>query len=187
MAQTPIDGKKVLKSIILPGWGQNKLGFEKSANKYFKREGLLLLSYFSNKSLAKWYQGDYTALAELHANVNTDDKDYLFFVNLGHYNSLQDYNDIKDRKRLVNDKYPENVNYNWRWDSVENRLKFDSVRIKSAIFVKYADFTIAGLILHRVISLIDILYLEKNKSTWKLESQTLINNGDPYLQIIFKF
>jgi len=186
-SQSRIDGKKIVKSAIFPGWGQSQMGFNKRADSYFKREGILLLTYLGNKSISKWNQNTYIAFAELHSNVNTENKDYLFFVNLGHYNTLEDYNQTKDRKRLPSDKYPENEDYNWEWDSIENRLKFDSIRLRSATFSKYADFTIAGLILHRVVSLIDILYLEKQKSSFKLESNTNFNNGSPYLEIILKF
>ena len=41
-----------------------------------------------------------------------------------------------------------------------NRKKFDNMRIMSGITDKYATFAIGGMIAHRIISMIDVLYLQ---------------------------
>ena len=69
-----------------------------------------------------------------------------------------------DTEKLPNflDKiYEEGIGNEWRWDTTENRLHFDKLRIRSVTYDKYAQFAIGGLILHRIVSLIDIVYLER--------------------------
>ena len=98
-------------------------------------------------------------------------KNYLFEVNMGHYDSLDDYNDTKERQRLVNDKYEENKNFDWQWDNSTNRIKYDNMRIKSVTLDKYAKFSIGGLILHRMVSFFDMIYLERINSRISIEPQ----------------
>ena len=170
----------------MPGWGQNSLGETKRAHKYFIREATLWLIYFGSKKSAAWYKSDYRAFAELHANVDLTNKNYLFEVNMGHYNSLADYNDTKERQRLVNDKYEEGKNFDWKWDTSANRLKFDNMRIQSVRLDKYAKFSIGGLILHRMISFFDVIYLERNNSKISIEPRLSPDLNSMRINLILK-
>ena len=114
--------------------------------------------------MASWRESDYRAFAEIHAHVEMEDKNYIFAVNIGHYDTIDDYNQNKLRKRQVNEIYDEGEGNNWRWDSTENRIYYDTMRIESVTYDKYAQFAIGGLILHRIISLIDVVYLERKVS-----------------------
>ena len=87
-AQLNGNAKAKLQSLLLPGWGEHSLGESKRANEYFIREATLWLIFIGTKKSAAWYESDYTAFAELHANVDMTGKNYLFAVNMGHYNSL---------------------------------------------------------------------------------------------------
>ena len=170
-AQIQPDVKTKLKSLVFPGWGEQTLGESKRAQSFFIREAALWLIYIGGKKAANWYESDYIAFAELHSDVDMDGKNYLFAVNLGHYDSFVQYNDIKERQREVEDKYGETQGLEWKWDNSTNRIKFDKMRIKSATYDKYAKFAIGGLILHRLISFIDVIYLERTNLEINLESQ----------------
>ena len=88
-------------------------------------------------------------------------KNYLFAVNLGHYDSFEQYNDIKERQRKVESKYEKDKGLEWQWDNSANRIQYDEMRIKSVTYDKYARFAVSGLILHRLVSFIDVIYLER--------------------------
>ena len=170
-AQENGNAKTKLQSLLLPGWGQHSMGESKRANEYFIREAALWLIFVGCKQTSTWYRSDYTAFAELHANVDMTGKNYLFAVNMGHYNSLDDYNDTKGRQRSVNDKYEEGKMFYWQWDNSTNRIKFDNMRIKSVTLDKYAKFSVGGLILHRMVSFFDVIYLERINSRISIEPQ----------------
>lgn len=170
-AQANGNTKPKLQSLLFPGWGQHSMEESKRANKYFIREAALWLIFLGSKKTAAWYKSDYTAFAELHANVDMKGKNYLFAVNMGHYESLNDYNDTKERQRLVNDKYEKGENFDWQWDNYTNRIKFDNMRIKSVKLDKYAKFSVGGLILHRMVSFIDVIYLERINSKISIDPQ----------------
>ena len=61
--------------------------------------------------------------------------------------------------------YPEGGKYDWDWDSESNRAKFNSTRIKSINYEKYTGFVLAGMILNRVVSLVDVILLERRTNT----------------------
>ena len=169
-AQVNGNAKTKLQSLLLPGWGQNSLGESKRATNYFIREAALWLIFVGSKKSADWYESDYTAFAELHANVDMAGKNYLFAVNMGHYNSLDEYKDTKQRQRLENE-YEGDKNFDWQWDNSTNRIKFDNMRIKSVTLDKYAKFSVGGLILHRMVSFFDVIYLERINSRISIEPQ----------------
>jgi hypothetical protein len=186
-AQVDGNAKSKLQSMVLPGWGEHTMGESERANNFFIREAALWLIYIGGKQTADWYESDYTAFAELHADVDMTGKNYLFVVNLGHYNSLDVYNDTKERKRLVNDKYKEGEGFEWQWDNSENRIKFDEMRIKSASFNKYAKFSVGGLILHRLVSFFDVIFLELTNFNISFEPQFSPASNSIRINLAFNF
>ena len=165
-----------MRSAILPGWGEARLGLEDRSHSFFRREGLLWLAFLGEKSLSSWYEDDYKAFGTLHASVDMSDKSYQFAVDMGNYDSFEAYNFAKDQYRQIDEKYPEGEGYEWNWNSTENREIFEDLRIKSATADKYASFVVGGLFLHRIVSVIDILYMKRSTSRIQLES-SLIPRG----------
>ena len=110
-------------------------------------------------------------------------KNYLFAVNMGHFNSFEEYNNTKERQRLVVDKYEEELGFEWHWDNKTNRIKFDNMRINSVTYRKYAKFAVGGLVLHRLISFFDVIYLERKNLPFEFDAQ--INADSRTLQLKF--
>ena len=170
-AQVTWNANTKVQSIVLPGWGEQTFGESKRAKSFFIREAAFWLFYIGSKKNAHWYKSDYTAFAELHADVDMAGKNYLFAVNLGGYDSFEQYNDIKERQRQVVYKYEKDKGLEWQWDNSDNRIKYDEMRIKSVSYDKYARFAVGGLILHRLVSFIDVIYLERTNLQVNIDSQ----------------
>ena len=177
-AQMSPTAKNKLQSLILPGLGELNMGNEERARSFFIREAALWLICIGGKKASSWYESDYRAFAELHASVDMAGKDYIFAVNMGHYGSLSEYNATKARKRQVDKIYKDGQGNEWEWDNTENRLHFDKLRIQSLNYDKYARFAIGGLVLHRFISLIDVIVLERRQSKVSLTPQFSTNGED---------
>ncbi len=154
--------RAILKSMILPGWGEYSLGQTHRAEGYFFRESLIWLTYFGGKKTHTWYQADYYAFASRHAGVFLNDKSYQYSVDIGNYDDFYTFNNTKDRRREVELKYPEGEGYEWQWDTPANREKFDDMRIHSGTAEKVASFAVGAMMAHRAISLFDVLYLQRN-------------------------
>jgi len=187
MAQQQVNLNNKLQSLVLPGWGEQTMGESKRAQSFFVREAVLWLIYIGGKQTKDWYESDYTAFAELHANVDMAGKDYLFAVNMGHYDSFEQYNDTKERQREVEDKYGEGKGLEWKWDNSINRIKFDEMRIQSVTYDKYAKFAVGGLILHRLVSFIDVIYLERKNLQVNIEPQLYQDFNSMQLNLSLNF
>ena len=181
--QMSSSAKYKLQSLILPGMGELKMGHEKRAQSFFIREAALWIICIGGMKASSWYENDFQSFAELHAGVNMDEKNYIFAVNMGHYNSLTEYNDTKARQRQVNEMYAEGQGNDWQWDSIENRVHFDQMRIQSVNFSKYASFAIGGLVLHRLISLIDVIFLERRYPDLGFIPKLSTNSGNLHLNL----
>ena len=175
-----------LKSLILPGWGEISSGKNFRGQVFLGSEIMLWIGLLGGNNLSKQYQSDYTGFAIEHADVNWDKTDYLFAVDLGYYESLSNYNSEKRRQRSLKmrtlpsgevvrefgyDVYPENGDFYWNWDSKENRVKYNDLRVKSVLWGKVNSFAIAGLILNRVASFIDVLFLERSRNEFGATSK----------------
>jgi len=183
-AQMSVSAKSKLQSLIVPGMGELNMGHEKRARSFFIREVAIWLVYIGGKKATNWYKSDYRAFAELHAGADMDDKNYIFAVNMSHYNSLEEYNETKKRQRQVDDIYIEGEGNNWTWDNTSNRLYFDKLRIQSVKYDKYTSFAIGGLVLHRLISLIDVIYLERRYPNLSLTPQLSTNAGNLQFKLL---
>ena len=185
-AQMQVNAKAKLQSLVLPGWGEQTLGESKRAQSYFIRDAALWLIYIGVKKTSGWYESDYTAFAELHADVDMEGKNYLFAVNLGHYDNFEEFNDTKERQRQVENKYEKDKGLEWKWDNSANRIKYDEMRIKSVTYDKYARFAVGGLILHRLVSFIDVIYLERTNLQVHIEPQLEQDFGSMKLNFSLK-
>jgi hypothetical protein len=154
----------VLKSAILPGWGELDLNNKKRSNQFFIQEASIWITYFSLQYVSNSYESDYRAFASLHAGVDMIDKSYQYSVDIGDYNTYEEFIDAKSRNRQSDQIWPEGYGYEWSWDSEENRKDYDQMRIISGVAKKYSKFAVGAMIANRIISVIDVLYL-KNLST----------------------
>ena len=92
------------------------------------------------------------------------------------------------RNRNYGDLYPEGRGFEWEWDSSSNRKKFDKIRIKSGIANKYATFALGGLVAHRIISIIDVLYLKAKKENFEMNSGfSSTHSGELQYSVTFNF
>ncbi len=160
----------VVKSVIIPGWGELASGNQNRAKQFFIQEAGIWLTFLGMKSASNWFESDFRAFASLHAGVDMSNKSLQYATDIGDYNTYDEFVAVKLRNRQINDIWPEGLGYEWEWDSESNRRKFDKIRINRGLADKYATFAIGGMVAHRLISMIDVLYLESKKRRYKLGS-----------------
>ncbi|MBL7066913.1 MAG: hypothetical protein ISS29_03530 [Candidatus Marinimicrobia bacterium] len=164
-AKIPVSQARILllKSLILPGWGEHSLQYQKRGYVLNSTELGLWIGHavliFYGRSVEK----DMKAYAATHAGIDPKGKDEYYFTDIGNYMNLYDYNDQKLRYRQFANLYPETGDYFWAWDSEDSREKFDQKRIDSQKAFHAASFALGGLIINRIISMIDIIALTKDR------------------------
>lgn len=163
-------GTALLKSAVIPGWGEYSLGHTDRAQSFWLREGAIWLAFVGSRSMENWYRSDMEGLASLHAGTNISSRSSEYAVDIGDFDSFEEYNAMMVRTRSIDRIYPENLGFEWEWDSPANREKYDDIRMKSVSAEKFAAFMIGGMVLHRVISMMDIIYLSRSESSQGLQS-----------------
>ena len=178
----------ILKSVILPGWGELALDNQKRSNQFFIQETSIWISFIGLQYITTSYESDYKAFASLHAGVDMTNKSYQYSVDIGDYNTYEEFLVAKQRNRQPDQIWPEGYGYEWSWDSENNRKDYDHMRIVSGLAKKYSKFAVGAMIANRIISAIDVLYLQNLKNRYhiggsisKLES----NNIEYSINFIF--
>ncbi|MCK9483742.1 MAG: hypothetical protein M0R34_05215 [Candidatus Marinimicrobia bacterium] len=159
----------LLRSAILPGWGERHLGYVERSYSFNVSEIALWVTYLAFQWYGTAVENDMKAYAATHAGIDPKGKDQYYFTDIGNYDNIYEYNDQKLRYRTVNLLYPLTPEYYWAWDSESSRRSFDKSRIKSATALRNASFAIAGLVANRIISMLDIMVLTQGH----LESRDL--------------
>lgn len=142
----------VVYSLLLPGMGE--LYAENfSSGKYFLiTDAGLWLGYGGFRYYGQWLRTDARSYATQYAGANFDGKDEAFEVNMGNFNSLEEYNEAKLRNREFDKLYDAQSTYAWQWESDASRLQFKDQRIRSDEVFQSSRFVIGALVLNRIIS-----------------------------------
>ena len=151
----------VVKSLVLPGWGEYSLDNQIRGRIFVLSETVLLLAILGSYSIAQRQEMEYKAYAAEHAGIDPIGKDRQFWVDIGNYSSLFSFNEEHLRWRDFNDLYEDNDIWAWAWDSSSNRERFENMRIASDSWRLRGSFLIGGVVLNHIVSAIDALYLSK--------------------------
>lgn len=176
-----------IKSIILPGWGQYSLDKNSRGNFYITTEilGIAITTFSFVKSNS--VENTFVAMASEHAGANESGKDHQYWVDIGNYNSLEDYNDEHLRWREYDNLYPNETKWDWDWDTDDNRKEFEELRIQSDKFKLAGKFFIGGIVLNHIVSAIDAFYLKNVSLKDKVEVLSYYNPETQYLQYTLQF
>ncbi len=148
-------GRAFLQSLLLPGWGQYYAGSKTMMRVFVTSEVLLWGGFIGFSTWSDLLEDDYRTFASTHAQVNLAGKSSQFFVDIGNFNSLEEFNQAQLRDRDVADLYPtDSGDFSWRWDNEVNRRDFEKIRIRSDKASNSAEFMVAAIFVNHFISAI---------------------------------
>lgn len=147
-------GRAFLQSLILPGWGQYYAESRTMMKVFIGSEVLLWSTYLGFTTWSNWLEDDFRDFSVTHAGVTLAGKPDDYFVDIGNFDDIFDYNQAQLRDRDVNDLYPETEEFFWRWDSRENRDKFEDLRVRSDRAENRAELTLAAILVNHLVSAI---------------------------------
>ncbi len=151
-------GGAFLRSAAIPGWGQKAVGARTAARNFFVADVALWLGVISFNVYGNWQKDDYHLLAAQHAQADIEGKTDKFFVDVGNYTSIDDYNQSRLQRRDVAALYDPATHF-WRWDSEANRERFDDIRLRSERAFNRGELVIAAIIANHIISGIHAAWL----------------------------
>ncbi len=145
--------KALLRSLILPGAGEYYLGKKNLALAFFATEVTLWLSYLAFQQYGKWVRQDALAFAATHSGAKIAGKPSQFFVDIGNYLDIYQYNDAKLRFGEY-EKYYAEADYFWSWDLDSSRQKFENMRIASDRARNRSTYVLGAVFANHLISAI---------------------------------
>lgn len=169
----PSKGTAFLLSFILPGTGEYYAGSPKMAKIFFGTELALWSAFGTLRYYGSRLEHDYKLFAKAHAGVDISGKDHEYFVDIENFNNLENYNQYKMQQRSLNEVYPENDQYNWEWDSQDNRFKYSKMRIDSDSAYRHSLFMVGGIVINHIVSSIDAVRIV-HKQQQSHEQKTVI-------------
>ncbi len=153
----------LLKSLALPGWGEHSLGYQTRAYGFNGAELLGWITYAVLQIYAQGLEKDMVTYAVKHAGIDPSGKDDAYLTDIGNYQDIYAYNDQKLRYRQTNLVYPDTEAHYWSWDSEKSRKHFDDKRYYTALMYRNASFALTALVVNRIISMIDVIALTKDR------------------------
>ena len=168
------------KSLLLPGLGEYNLNEDNRSKNFFITEACLWLSFFGSYYGNQWYTDNYMSFGSYHANIDLDNISSnelsMLIVHMSQYDNMEVFNETMDRQRR-NDSYSDESIYGWDWDNDKNRKNFNDLRIRSANLKKMNNFTISALIINRLVSFFDVIYLSDKKYKISSSINPVIGDG----------
>ncbi len=162
--KAPSRGSIFMKSLLLPGWGQYSLRAKSSARNFLIAEITLWGAVAGFHIYGNWLKEDYIDFAAAHAGVVTAGKKQQFWVDIGNFDSVEDFNEEKLRQGNLAALRDADGPESWRWDSAENRRKFESLRIRSDRAYERSNFSVFAVVANHLVSAIHALWIWR-KST----------------------
>lgn len=174
----------VLYSLLLPGLGEVYAGRQDRMIYPLISEAVLWLGVAGFNAYGNSIQHDARLFAQVHAGVNQAGKNDQFFVDIGNYTDIYQYNDYKLVDRNLPALYDvNNPSFYWKWDSDADRILFKDRRIKSDQMFNAVSFFIAGLVANRIWSAVEsaLFIRDYNKG---LEHTGLLPSMQPELMTL---
>jgi hypothetical protein len=170
--------RSVVYSLVFPGMGELYAGGFESGKYFLMAESGLWLTFTSFELYGHWVQSDARGFAAGHASASIEGKDDQFFVNIGNFTNVYQYNEKKLRDRDLGSVYDPNGPFYWQWDSDASRARFKDLRVRSDNIFNNVRFVVAGMVLNHIASAINAgrIAAKKNKEladSWQVQTGIL--------------
>lgn len=154
----PAEGEKsVLLAIglstVLPGMGELYAGNFETGKYSLIAEGVLWVAFGAFKIQSNTIETDARLFARQHSGADFGGKSDQYAVDVGNYQSVDEYNQEKLKNREY-DRLYDKATYSWNWDNGANRQTFRNLRIDSDKADQASGFVVGALVINRIISAI---------------------------------
>ncbi len=148
-------GLAALYSLLIPGMGELYAENFASGKYFLVAEGVLWLGYAAMEIHGNGLRDDARVFAVAQAGISAEGKDDQFFVDIGNFLTVDEYNDKKLRDREPEKLYDPLAGYAWRWTSDAARMTFREERVASETMYNNKKFVGAAILINHVISAIN--------------------------------
>ncbi len=193
-------GRLLLKSLLIPGWGQVSLDRNYGYAMMTAEVGIISsLFYLDNEEQLKKTEAYEYALKYAHIQPGTYSAEYYAHLSkysssgydAGGYNAMirqaaiAEYPGDPEAQTAYINQHIYTDDYAWNWDDTSNRRKYGSIRADINNYQDYAKMVSGVMILNHLVSAVDILRMKADNPRTQLSFGVL--NQHPILMLDYHF
>ncbi|MEJ2542732.1 MAG: hypothetical protein P8Y99_01560 [Calditrichaceae bacterium] len=185
-------GLAFFMSLVLPGSGEYYMGRRTQTAWFLTAEILLWTGLTANSLYTDHLREEYRIYAIQHAGIDRDGKDKQFWMDIGKYNSIYDFNEQRLRDRYFDAIYYDESADFWLWDSKDSRLEYDESRLRANEIKNQSVYFFASIVLNHLISAVNSLRIARKhnrelgeKANWSLGVKTYKMESQHYYGLNF--
>lgn len=186
----PANRTALMKSALLPGWGQHSLGHRTRGYVFMGVEAVTWLGAGLSWLESSWNHDDYVSLAMVEAGIDADGRSTQFLDDLADFSSSDEYNDYirslaryyyPDDPEAQREYFEDRARYGsdgWDWSSEEARERFYERLKDSRNWGRRAIYIAGFALVNRAVSAIDAALLEDLSSPGLYTEMDFPRTGD---------
>ena len=178
--------KYFMRSFLVPGWGEYKLGRKKEAATFFITDLCLIAVAGGFKYYAAIREDDYKDMAVLYAGIDPSGKDDRYWIDIANYDNVEDYNEQRNIDRDYTNRY-DDLSDHWDWSSTSQRTAYDDVRISSEDGNTRFYYTLGAIALNHLVSAINASSKAPPIKTEIIQSQDSSGGIQHKLKLTYNF
>lgn len=148
-------GLAIVYSLLVPGMGELYAGGFASGKYFLMAEAALWLTYGAFEIHGNDLRDGARAFASARAGLSLAGKDDQFFVDVGNFLTMDEYNEKRLRDREPSRLYSPAAGQYWRWESEESRLTYREQRVSSEDMYNNRKFAVAAIVINHIVSAIN--------------------------------
>ncbi len=154
-------GRAFFMSLVLPGAGEYYMGRKSQAFMFLGFEVLAWSGLLANQLYSDHLKDEYKTFAGQHAGVQPAGKDLQYWIDIGKYDDIYSFNEQRRRDRYFDAIYDETPANYWKWDSRDNRFRYDGKRLRANEIASQDVYFYAAVLLNHLVSGINAMRLAR--------------------------
>jgi hypothetical protein len=160
----------VLKSTLIPGWGEHSFGAHNRGYLFNGIEAALWIFAGIASSTAQNHENDLYYFASEYGHItDPQNKSDVFLDRVSKYESMEAYNEQMLRNRQWDRIYSAENGYDWHWDSDEKRGEYFDIKTERYLWRQRLTYTFGAIALNHLVSTMDALYLKRLNATMVIQ------------------
>jgi len=154
----------VLRSSLLPGWGQHSYQAQKRGYVYNGIEAALWIFAGVAYTNAISHENDLYYFASEYGHIeHPQDKSDVFLDRVSKYDSMKEYNAQMLRNRQWDRIYSAENGQDWNWDSTDRRGEYFDLKTQRYQWRQRLTYAFGAIALNHLVSTMDALYLKRSQ------------------------
>ena len=156
----------VLKSTLLPGWGEHSYGSTTRGYVFNGVEAALWVFASVAYTSATSHENDLFYFATEYGHITDPQlKSDVFLDRVSKYDSMDEYNEQMLRNRQWDRVYSAENGEDWNWDSTDKRGEYFDIKTQRYLWRQRLTYSFGAIALNHLVSTMDALYLKRSKAS----------------------